>query len=129
MLLDPPDKLLDRYRILEREAPAKSASVALGLTEKRDIHGTQCGGIFGISGALGEPVVVTAVQAIEGGVRRINRHARRCKFQKGRLKWVGERERRKGFENCRVVRHDKCYRGIQCFFENSGGKAGQRRQS
>ena len=39
MLLDPPDKLLDQYRILEGEQPAKSAFVALGCAEKRDIHG------------------------------------------------------------------------------------------
>lgn len=39
VLLDPPDKFLDRYRILEREQSAKSAFVALGFAEKRDIHG------------------------------------------------------------------------------------------
>lgn len=88
VLLDPPDKLFDRCRILEREQPAKSAFVALGFAEKRDVHGTQRAHMLRISSASREPVVDTTVYIIEGRVRRVNRHACCGKVEKGGLKRV-----------------------------------------
>lgn len=112
VLLDPPDKLFDRYWILKREQPAKSASVALGFAERRNVHGIQGADMFWITSATREPIVDTAVHTIEGRVWRVNRHARCSKVEKGGLKGVRERERPNGFEDRGVVRHDKCYRGV-----------------
>ena len=81
MLLDPPDKLFDRYRILEGEEPANSALVALGFAEKRGVHGALGADMFGIPGATREPVIDATVDAIERRVWRVHRHACCCEFQ------------------------------------------------
>ena len=68
VLLDPPDKLLDRWRFLEGEQPAKSTFVALGFSKKRDIHGIQGANMLWISSTAREPVVDSAMHTIEGGM-------------------------------------------------------------